>query len=65
MALFLDIGPDDELRIGDGAVVTLEHKSGRRARLKIIGTYDVRMTKKTAEPNPPAPSGERLDGQGP
>lgn len=61
MALYLDIGPTDELRIGDGAVVTLEYKSGRRARLKISGTYDVAMVKK--QPTPPPPPAEDADGR--
>lgn len=45
VALFLDIGPGDELRIGDGAVLTLEHKSGRRARLRITGEADVKLVR--------------------
>lgn len=63
MALYLDIGPDDELRIGDGAVVTLEYKSGRRARLKISGTYDVSMVKKQQQQ--PSKTAEDTDGRGP
>ncbi len=46
MALYLDIGPDDELRVGKDAVITIEYKSGRRARLKIVGTAEVEMTKR-------------------
>lgn len=47
MALFLDIGPGDELRIGDNAVLTIEHKSGRRARIRITGEADVELVKDT------------------
>lgn len=61
MALYLDIGPDDELRVGKDAVITIEYKSGRRARLKIDGTAEVEMTKRnTGRPAPPeVPRGER------
>lgn len=53
MALYLDIGPDDELRVGKDAVITIEYKSGRRARLKIVGTAEVEMTKCRTTPPPP------------
>lgn len=36
MALFLDISTDDVLRIGD-TILTLERKSGTRARIRING----------------------------
>lgn len=45
MALWIDIGPDDILKIGD-STVTLEHKSGRRARLAIIGAAEVDLLRK-------------------
>lgn len=57
MALFLDVGPDDQLRIGD-TIVTLERKSGKRARLKIVGPDEVEMTQR--EP-PQPPNGQVVD----
>jgi hypothetical protein len=58
MALYLDVGPDDILRIGD-TFVALERKSGARARLKIIGKSEVELMRKErlkslAPGNPPA-----------
>lgn len=67
MALYLDIGPDDELRVGEDAVITIEYKSGRRARLKITGTAKVEMVPRTrvrARPEPslaPAPEAARVE----
>lgn len=43
MALFLDIGVDDALHIEGGMVLTLERKSGQRARLRIEGPANVEM----------------------
>lgn len=45
MALFLDVGPDDVLRIGD-SFVTLERKSGSRARFRIVSTSEVELMRK-------------------
>lgn len=42
MALFLDVGTDDVLRI-DNSYVTLERKSGTRARLRIISQAEVEL----------------------
>lgn len=65
MALYLDIGPDDELRVGKDAVITIEYKSGRRARLKITGAAEVEMVPRTrARPEPslaPAPEAARVE----
>lgn len=46
MALYLDVGPDDVLRIGD-TLVAVERKSGSRARLKIVGKSEVELLRKT------------------
>ena len=61
MALFLDVGPDDALQIGADTFITVEQKSGKRARLRIISTRDVELLRKArlhehpARPlNPPA-----------
>ena len=43
MALFLDLGPGDVLRVGEDAFITIEKKSGQRARLRITGSADVEM----------------------
>lgn len=45
MALFIDLGPDDALRIGND-YVTLERKSGSRARLRILGQSEVELLRK-------------------
>lgn len=44
MALSLDIGTNDMLLLGD-TYITLEHKSGGRARLKIVGPAEARLIK--------------------
>ena len=67
MALYLDIGPDDELRVGEDAVITIEYESGRRARLRIVGTAKVEMVPRTharARPEPslaPAPEAAHVE----
>lgn len=53
MALFLDIGPDDLLQIGD-AILVVERKSGKRARLKITGKSEVKLLKNALRPVPAA-----------
>lgn len=58
MALILDVGPDDLLRIGD-TTVTLLKKSGRKSSLRIEGPADVVMTRK----EPPAKEPENEDGR--
>ena len=45
MALYLDVGPEDALRVGE-MYITVERKSGARARLKIIGKQDVELLRK-------------------
>lgn len=52
MALFLDVGPGDVLRIGNDIAVTVEKKSGARARLRIIGpkSVDVELIRKAELP---------------
>lgn len=58
MSLYLDIGPDDALCIGDNMFVTIERKSGKRARLRIIGPLKVELMRKAKllhpMPNPPS-----------
>lgn len=44
--LYLDVGPDDVLHVGD-MVVMVERKSGSRARLKLIGDKKVELRRKT------------------
>lgn len=58
MALFLDVGTEDTLRIGD-TLVTLEYKSGRRARLRIEGSAEVVLERsgKQAQPKEPVTDG--------
>jgi hypothetical protein len=46
MALFIDVGPDDVLRIGENSYISVERKSGSRARLKIIGKSEVELMRK-------------------
>lgn len=45
MALWLDVGPDDLLRIGGDMFVSVERKSGSRARLKIMGPAEVELVR--------------------
>jgi hypothetical protein len=44
MALFLDVGPNDVVCI-DGTYVTIERKSGQRARLRFVGPADVELVR--------------------
>lgn len=43
--LYIDLGPDDVVRIGD-TYVTLERKSGARSRLRIVGPAEVELMRK-------------------
>lgn len=43
MALFIDVGPDDALRIGPDTFITIERKSGSRSRLRIVGNSEVEL----------------------
>lgn len=63
MALFLDVGPDDAIRIGD-TYIAIERKSGSRARLRIVGSSEVELIRRARQqasmaealgrtPNPP------------
>lgn len=61
MALYLDVGPDDVLRIGE-SFLTIERKSGARARLRIMSTSEVELMRKArlrqdAEKAAPEPAG--------
>ena len=60
MALFLDIGEDDLLQIGD-AFVALERKSGKRARLKITGKSEVTLRKGALRAAPAVPATDLAD----
>lgn len=53
MALYLDVGLDDVLRIGDD-FVTVERKSGSRARLRIISAREVELMRKAKVAEPAA-----------
>lgn len=43
MALFLDVGPGDVIRIGEDTYVSVEKKSGKSARLRVVGTKEVEL----------------------
>lgn len=45
MALYLDVGPDDALRLGT-TLVYVERKSGTRVRLRIEGDAKVELLRK-------------------
>jgi hypothetical protein len=53
MALFLEVEPCDELRIGR-STVRIERKSGQKARLRIDSPDDVHHVKPGEEPPAPA-----------
>jgi hypothetical protein len=46
MALFLDVGPDDVVHVGDDLLITVERKSGSRARLRFDGAAAVELVKR-------------------
>ncbi|NLA67479.1 MAG: hypothetical protein GX856_04410 [Gammaproteobacteria bacterium] len=48
MALFLDVGPDDAIRIGD-TYIAIERKSGSRARLRIVGKDEVELIRRARQ----------------
>lgn len=54
MALYLDVGPADVLRIGD-ITVTVERKTGSRARLRIENADDVRLLRNERDPDTTTP----------
>lgn len=61
MALFLDVGPEDALRVGE-SWITVERKSGSRARLRIMSNAEVELIRNAKRlpqvqfgPNPPSP----------
>lgn len=43
MALYIDVGPEDVLRIGPDTFIVVERKSGARARLRITGSSEVKL----------------------
>lgn len=45
MALFLDLSTNDIMHFADGTKITLERKSGTRARLRIEGPGKVELVK--------------------
>lgn len=59
MALFMDVGPEDAVQIGTDTFITVEKKSGRRVRMRIMSGAQVELLKKVNYPpqgvqNPPA-----------
>ena len=58
MALFLEVEPGDEVRIGSTTVVRMERKSGQRARLRIQSEDDVHHVKPGEEPDTETPNGD-------
>lgn len=48
MALVLDVGPSDALRVGDTYIV-VERKSGSRARLRILGPAEVELMRNSRQ----------------
>jgi hypothetical protein len=60
MSLFLDVGPDDLLQIGD-AFLAIERKSGKRARLKITGKSEVKLLKGALRAAPAVPATDLAD----
>jgi hypothetical protein len=51
---YLDIGLGDELRIGNGTIITLEKKTGQRAKIKVKSEYSIRMERGANEAPPAA-----------
>lgn len=62
MALFLDVGTDDELRV-DGTSIQLVYKSGRRARLRIDGDAEVELVRADRRLAPKEPAADGRDPQ--
>ena len=60
MSLYLDVGTEDVLQLDGNTFITLERKSGQRARLRIISPSKVELLRnakhleKAGPPNPPA-----------
>lgn len=61
MALYMDVGPEDVLRVGPDTYITIERKSGSRARMRIVGGADIELRRnaKNAIPTPPAPVNQK------
>ncbi len=55
MAVFLDVPVGDSVRIGN-STITVEEKSGRRARLRIDTREDVSLERAGATSRPPSPA---------
>ncbi len=60
MSLYLDVGPNDVIQIGS-AFVTLERKSGQRARLRIIGPSKVELLRNAKHLEKSGPQQEPLN----
>jgi hypothetical protein len=59
MALYVELGPGDELKIGGNTVVGVEKKSGGRTRLRVESEYRVNVVRKAdtdTRPTRPAPN---------
>lgn len=64
MALWMDVGPEDLLCIGGDTYISVERKSGARARLKIVGKAEIELIKKSRikdAPSKPAANSPRTD----
>jgi hypothetical protein len=61
MALWMDVGPEDLLCIGGDTYISVERKSGARARLKIVGKAEVELLKKRRMIEAPAANAPRAD----
>ena len=60
MALWIDVDINDVLELEDGTTISIEHKSGRRARLKINGDSKV-VLRRNGKLSPP-PDEVKRDG---
>lgn len=60
MALWIDVDINDVLELEDGTMISVEHKSGRRARLKISGDSKV-VLRRNGKLSPP-PDEVKRDG---
>lgn len=58
--LYLDLAPGDSVVLENGMTITLEHKSGRRARLRLNGDTAAQL-KRSAASAAKAPLTEQLE----
>jgi len=50
MALMLDAGPGDSIRIGANTIVRIERKTGQRTRLRIDSSEDIALHEAGGDP---------------